>query len=184
MIEIDQLKDDEVKEALKKRLREESKGYRLLTDPNRKLYKFARRPLLLEMMCEIPDEAWEQLRDDCNAADLYDLWFNEIIMKNRKDEKHLREVASAEIRKRIGKIAIRMLEDRSDFLHKSIYREEKLLPDVTGPKKQKLLGIFIKQTEANWSFVHDSFREFSLAKKLADELVFGEYDFLKRTSSF
>ncbi len=183
VIKINRLEDDEVKEALEKRPGVSSRGKQLLTD-HQALSKLEGSPLLLEMMCGIPEKAWCQLHDKSDRADLYDLWFEEIIRNNNQDEEHLCNVEPAEIRERIGEIAIRMLAKRSDLVQESIYQEEKLLPIEIDSRKQKLLGIFIKQTKSEWGFVHDSFREFSLAKKLADELLSSEYDFLKRTASF
>ncbi len=181
---IGNLEDQEVKDSLKKRLGEKNRVYQLLTDHRKAFYRFARKPLLLEMMCEISDKAWNRLSNNCEAADLYDTWFEDIIQRNASVEKYLQSESTDEIRKKVEEIAIHMLHNRSDFVAESKLQEEKLLPNVIDSNKQKLLGIFIKQTETQWSFVHDSFREFSLAKKLVVEFISEDYDFLKRTSSF
>jgi hypothetical protein len=77
-----------------------------------------------------------------------------------------------------------MMKDRKDVIGQQHLAELGLLPDPSDRKRQNLLGIFIKQTEDQWSFVHDSFREFLLAQSVVADLNSEQCDFLKGTSSF
>lgn len=173
----------EVNEAIENRLGKSSPGYIAVTS-NQALIRFSQNPLLLEMMCRISRESWKRLVKTQTTGRLYELWFEEIIATSAKPEKMLEDEFIEDTHIKVGKIAGLMLKGRSDLIAESDLKKHGLPLNCLQTLTRQPFGIFIKQTPEEWSFVHDSFREFSLAKTFATELTSKNYDLLANTSSF
>lgn len=182
-INVPPLTHGEVIEAIENRLGKDNPGYIAVTS-NQALIRFAQNPLLLEMICRISRESWKRLKQSQTMGRLYDLWFEEIIATSAKPEKMLEDEFIEDTRIKVGEIAGLMLEGRSDLVTKSKLEKEELPLTCLETLTRKPFGIFIQQTPEEWSFVHDSFREFSLARTMATELTSKNYNLLANTSSF
>jgi len=182
-IDVPSLTLAEVRDDIKNRLGTNSPGYIAVTS-NQALIRFARNPLLLEMMCRISRESWKRLVKAQTMGRLYDLWFEEIIATSAKPEEMMEDEFLEDTRTKVGKIAGLMLKGRSDLIAESELENQGLPLSRLQTLTRQPFGIFIKQTSEEWSFVHDSFREFSLAKTFATELTSKNYDLLANTSSF
>ncbi len=182
-IRIPLLLPDEVKSAFEKRLGKDSLGYKAIAADNN-LIRFAQKPLILEMMCRITTESWKKLMETKTLGLLYDLWFEEIISTSSLFNKSKLDDFVSEIKMKVGKIAGIMLKKRTDLLSERELMENGLFLENLIGLTQQPFGLFIKQTPFEWGFVHDSFREFSLAKTIAIEFTSHNYDLLVKTSSF
>jgi len=151
---------------------------------NPTLIRFAQNPLLLEMMCRMSRESWKKLLRSQTMGRLYDLWFEEIIATSARPEDLFNDELIADTSVKVGRIAGLMLRGRSDVIGESKLAERGLDLDSLETLTRQPFGILIRQTREEWGFVHDSFREFALAKTLATELTSKDYDLLANTASF
>lgn len=148
------------------------------------LRKFAGTPLLLEMMCQMPFASWKRLAREPRLGRLYDLWFEEIVASGGTPEEALQQAGADEISHQVGQIAGLMLKDRSDVIAEDKLQDEGLPVENLRALTRGRFGIFVMQAEKEWGFLHDSFREYSLAKTYATELASRDYRLLADTSSF
>lgn len=183
VIDVPPLTTEEVKKAIETRLGKDSPGYIAIT-LNQSLIRFAQNPLLLEMMCRISRESWKRLIKTQTMGRLYDLWFEEIIATSVNPREMLEDELIEDTRTKVGKIAGLMLKNRSDLIDRAELEKNDLHPDYLRTLIRLPFGIFVQQTPKEWGFVHDSFREFALAKTVATELTSKNYDLLAHTSSF
>jgi hypothetical protein len=177
------LEESEVRVALENRLGMSSAAYGTIA-ANSALLRIARSPLLLEMMCAIDAQDWNELNRSPTEGHLYDLWFDKIIGTRGNRPAGLTRELIDDTRSKVEKIAELMLDSRSDLIPESTLNANGIPLDClqTLTKGDVGIGIFIKETDKEWGFVHDSFREFALAKKIATELTMEEYDLLARTT--
>jgi len=183
VIDVPPLTTREVEKAIETRLGKDSPGYIAITS-NQSLIRFAQNPLLLEMMCRISRESWKRLIKTQTMSRLYDLWFEEIIATSADPREMLEDEFIEDTRKKVGKIAGLMLKNRSDLIDRAELEKNDLYPEYLRTLIRLPFGIFVQQTPEEWGFVHDSFREFALAKTVAIELTSKNYDLLAHTSSF
>jgi hypothetical protein len=177
---VPKLTDGEVTSAIEKRLGRDSACYAAVTG-NQVLLGFARKPFLLEIMCTIRADRWRSLWNAQTPARLYDAWFDEVIAAstNPVETEHIDETRIA-----VGKIAAEMLRNRSDLISESSLQKAPVKPSYLQMLTRTPFGIFIKETQTEWGFVHASFRDFALAKTAATELISRRYDLLAETVSF
>ncbi len=83
-----------------------------------------------------------------------------------------------ETRAKVGKIATLMIEARSDLISKSTLKANGVPLEGLQALTRQSFGILVRETSDEWGFVHGSFREFALAKRIAVELVSRKYDLL------
>ncbi len=172
------LSDEEVIRAFRYRLGERHPGYFAIMNKE-KLRAFAKIPLLLELMARISIESWKKLIQNPNEASLYDMWFEEIITSNANPDEILNYESIDITRNKLGNIACTMLHKRTDLISATEINISELLPLTKKP-----FGILIQQTPDEWGFIHDSFREFAIAKTISTEFIKEEYNQLIKTSSF
>lgn len=181
VLSIKPLRRPDVRGALERRLGSNSPGYRIIaSDEN--LTRFAQKPLILEMMCRISSDSWKKLMRTKSLGSLYDLWLEEII--SACSSSSMIDEFVSETKLKVGNIAGLMLKKRSDLISEKELEESGLRLIDLKALTQQPFGLFIKQTPVEWGFVHDSFREFSLAKTIELEFTSHDYDLLAKTSSF
>jgi hypothetical protein len=180
---ISPLEESEVRAALEKRLGKSSAAYVTIVG-NSALLRIASNPLLLEMMCAIDAHNWNELTRSPTEGHLYHLWFDKIIGASGNGRAGLTRELIDDTRAKVGKIAELMLDSRSDLISESTLNANGIPLErlQTLTKAAVGIGIFIKETGDEWGFVHDSFREFALAKKIETELREEKYDLLARTT--
>ena len=71
-----------------------------------------------------------------------------------------------------------MLANRSDLVKASDLAAEGLPMEKLESVNRESLGILVRQTKDEWGFVHDSFREYALARLLANDLESNEHTHL------
>ncbi|MCH7726855.1 MAG: NACHT domain-containing protein [Planctomycetes bacterium] len=136
------------------------------------LRQLAKHPLLLEMLSRISPWDLSRLGRKPCEANIYDLWFEETCRLSQRD---LPDLA--------GKAARMMLDSRSDLLHRKQLDSQGLAPEAFLPSNEEGMPVFIQQTPDEWGFVHDSFREYWLAKMIQREVFSNEPALLKETAS-
>ncbi len=177
------LSSEEVKRLVQQRLGKTSPVYSALT-VNQALVRFAQSPLLLEMMCRMSADSWKRFVRVQTMGSLYDLWFQEIISTSASPAEALLDEFVPDTLTKVGRIAGIMLRKRSDLISVRELNDSGLMIDDLRTLTRQPFGIFIKQTPSEWGFVHDSFREFALARTTAIELTSSSLDLLASTSSF
>jgi hypothetical protein len=145
------------------------------------LLRFAENPLLFEMMCEMSDRSWRRLIETQLMGKVYDLWFEEALEAGAGGESVLHDGEIQDARLKIGRIARIMLEKRSDLISRTQLDEQHLPPRCLRTPGQPF-GILIQETRDDWGFVHDSLRDFALAKSVTTELASKRYELLARTT--
>jgi hypothetical protein len=180
---ISPLEESEVRAALEMRLGRSSAAYATIA-ANAALLRIASSPLLLEMMCAIGANDWNELTRSPTEGHLYNLWFDKIIGTSGNGRASLPREMIDDTRAKVEKIAELMLDARSDLISESTLNASGIPLErlQTLTKAAVGIGIFIKETGDEWGFVHDSFREFALAKKIWTELKDEAYDLLARTT--
>jgi len=151
-------------------------AYDLLFDPSSALRGLAKHPLLLELLLQVPYASWRRLSDDAKPARVYDLWFAETARLMSPD----RTLNLAEMAHRVARL---MLENRSDVLKTATLKKAGLPVAELRKASEDRLSVFVRQTKDEWGFVHDSFREYSLAKTVDEELRSREYEMLAEQCS-
>lgn len=172
----------EIRAMLTPRLEKDPKWIEVIM-ANRDLVKLASTPLLLELICRIPSESLFRLAQCQTAAAVYDLCIKEMLEYGASggptgDGSHEAAYLLA------GQVAGLMLKQRSDLVSESALRRYGIRIKRLEALARPPFGLLVKQTKSEWSFVHDSFREFALAKAVSMELVAGRYELLKDTASF
>ena len=178
-ISVPVLTKEEVAAALRNRIRI-AKGIDQILGAvlQKPLLGFAQHPLVLEMMCRFKKDSWIQLLESRTKGHLYDLWFEEIIEAGADELTIQNKELISETRAKVGKIAALMLQARSDLIAKSTLEDNGIpLADLQALTRQPF-GILVQETSDEWGFVHGSFREFALAKVMAEEFVGRRYDLL------
>jgi len=134
------------------------------------LKRFARSPLLLQMMTRMDPGSWDRLAKEPRRARLYELWTDEMILHCAGNEGFLSRDQLAVMTTKLGRIATLMLANRSDVVDASLLKAEGLPMDKLKSANRESLSILVRQTKREWGFVHDSFREYALARLVADDL--------------
>jgi hypothetical protein len=180
-VPVDDLSEEEVRSALQNRLTRESSAYATIV-ANSSLLRIARRPLLLEMMCNINRESWKKLHLLPTEGKLYDLWFNEVITTTGNRLTAVTDELIDDTRVKVEKIAELMLDSRADVISEATLKGNGIPLERLQNLTCQPFGILIRETSEEWGFVHGSFREFALANKIAKELRTLEFDLLARTT--
>lgn len=142
------------------------------------LKEFASNPLLLEMMTRMDARSWQRLADEPRRARLYELWSDEIIIHCASNDEVLYQDQLAVVNAKLGRIATLMLEKRSDLVKASDLAAEGLPMEKLESVNRESLSILVRQTKDEWGFVHDSFREYALARLVANDLESNEHTHL------
>jgi hypothetical protein len=145
------------------------------------LLRFAENPLLFEMMCEMSDRGWRRLIETRSMGKVYDLWFEEALEAGAGGEGVLHAGEIEDARLKVGRIARTMLEERSDLISRAQLDGHQLPLGCLRVPGQPF-GILIQETANEWGFVHDSLRDFALAKSVATELTSKRYELLASTT--
>ena len=74
-----------------------------------------------------------------------------------------------------------MLEERTDLISRTQLDDQHLPPGCLRVPGQPF-GILIQETSNEWGFVHDSLRDFALAKSVTTELTSKRYELLAGTT--
>lgn len=179
-VQIPPLARSEVVKALEMRMGRASTPYRAASrHPG--LFRFAENPLLFEMMCEMSDRSWRRLIDAKTIGRVYDLWFEEAVEAGVGGERVLFDSEIQDAKLKIGRVARIMLEERSDLIQRT-QLDEQHLPSGCLRVSGQPFGILIQETPDEWGFVHDSLRDFVLAKSVATELTTRRYELLESTT--
>lgn len=179
-VPISPLARQEVLEALERRM---GRGSVPIRAANRHpgLVNFAQNPLLFEMMCEMSDRSWRRLIETQSMGKVYDLWFEEAVEAGGGSENIMQAEEIENARLKVGRVARTMLETRSDLISRAQLDTQDLPPCCLRRPGQPF-GMLIQETPEEWGFVHDSLRDFALAKSVATELSSRKYEILKSTS--
>ncbi|MCP4269899.1 MAG: NACHT domain-containing protein [Candidatus Brocadiaceae bacterium] len=145
-----------------------------------------KNPLMLDMICDIPGPEWKDIISSNSNAKLYETWFKKLISSTLKRYKQQdgEHVDTNDVFSSIAAIAERMLKNRKDLISLDELAKLEIPFRFTLSLSTKSIGLFIQQTEKNWGFVHDSFREFSLAYGIYNELKTTSFNLLSSTNSF
>jgi len=179
-VQVPPLAESEIRGALERRMGPGSVPFRAANlYPG--LLKFAENPLLFEMMCEMSDRSWRRLIETKSTGKVYDLWFEEAVEAGAGGVSVLHAAEMQDARLKLGRIARTMLEERSDLISRPQLDEQQLPPGCLRVPGQPF-GILIQETPNEWGFVHDSLRDFALAKSVATELTSRRYELLASTT--
>lgn len=179
-VQVPPLAQNEIVTALEQRMGLQSIPLRVANlHPN--LFEFAKNPLLFEMMCEMSDRSWRRLIETQSMGRVYDLWFEEAVEAGAGGERVLRADEIEDAKLKLGRIARIMLQERSDLIT-GTQLDKQLLPPGCLRIAGQPFGILIQETPNEWGFVHDSLRDFALAKSVTTELTSKKYELLASTT--
>jgi hypothetical protein len=176
IVDLPRLENVELDAALESRFDESHHAWNILHDPVAPLRDMARHPLLLELLTQIPPSAWRRLRERPEPAHLYDLWFDEMgRITGTSNNLDFAEAAQ--------RVAALMLKHRNDLLSAVTLKSIGLPLNELRTTSLSRFSVLVEEAEDEWSFVHDSFREYALAKTIDNEFRTGRYELLATTAS-
>ena len=150
---------------------------RQLGETPEKLVEMARIPLFYEMIRRAQHHWRELLKAGANRTRLEEAWFKIILEENGYRDLDLN------LRK-LGTIAGRMLQDRSDLINANNPSMADDLRDLLRGLSSHPFALFVQDLNDTYSFSHQSLREFVLAWCAAKEIKTRSFDLLKSSSSF
>lgn len=174
-VEVPPLDAESIEVALRTRF---TATARLVLDRVPTLKGFASHPLLLEMMARIDTRSWQRLAQEPRRARLYELWTDEVMLHAAGGANLLGPNPNELIRGKLGRIATLMLRSRSDLVNAAELLAEGLPLDTLASAESGSFSILVRQTREEWGFLHDSFREYALARLVADDLESNEHTHL------